>query len=70
MKIKEWPKLNTVEKWDGGEAPVIEEEFSLEELMETICEAQSSDLNCTCTLLQHRQQCRCSSAVLVRVATY
>ena len=33
VKVKEWPKLNTVEKWDGGEAPVIEEEFSLEELM-------------------------------------
>jgi protein disulfide-isomerase A6 len=33
VKVKEWPKLKTVEKWDGGEAPVIEEEFSLEELM-------------------------------------
>merc|ERR1719399_156326 len=33
VEVKEWPKLNTVEKWDGGEAPVIEEEFSLEELM-------------------------------------
>ena len=20
-EVKEWPKLNTVEKWDGGEAP-------------------------------------------------
>lgn len=33
VKIKKWPSVKTGEKWDGGEAPVIEEEFSLEDLM-------------------------------------
>ncbi len=32
-KMGIFPNITSVTEWDGGEAPVIEEEFSLEELM-------------------------------------
>ncbi len=33
-KMGVFPNIASVTEWDGGEAPVIEEEFSLEELMD------------------------------------
>ena len=33
-KVESWPKLATVAPWDGEDPPAIEEEFSLDEIMD------------------------------------